>query len=64
MGMRRMNNIACDTLNGGDGVDYIVGDTAILFANTMNTTIPSSSPITALQSQSTVWLYQMYGRTS
>lgn len=55
MGMRRMNNIAMDTLNGGAGVDYLVGDTAILFANTINTTIPISQPIMALQALSQVW---------
>jgi hypothetical protein len=49
MNMRGNFSIACDTLNSGDGVDYLVGDTGILFANAVNNSIPASFPLTTVQ---------------
>jgi hypothetical protein len=60
MTMRGNFSIACDTLTSGDGTDYLVGDTAILIANTANTSIPASTTITSLQTFASVWLFCYY----
>jgi hypothetical protein len=57
MNMRGNFSIACDTLNSGGGVDYLVGDTAILFANAVNNSIPASFPLTTVQTFVNVCLF-------